>query len=69
MYYWGSRSQLVSLQVDEGVPGDGLRTPQLSGPDQAALQEADGVLRAMIQKTCQQTLRDKYSQTPLLVPV
>ncbi len=37
------------LQVDEGVPGDSLRAPQLSSCNQAALQEADGVLRVMIQ--------------------
>ncbi len=42
----------MSLQVNEGVPGDSLRTSQLSDCDQAALQKADGVLRMMIKKTC-----------------
>ncbi|KAG7218042.1 hypothetical protein INR49_020678 [Caranx melampygus] len=40
-------SQQVSVQVDEGVPGDSLRPPQLSRPDQAVVQKTDRVIRAM----------------------
>lgn len=60
---------LTLLQVDESVPGDLLRTSQLSGCDQAAEQEADRVVGAVIQETCYQSLKHNISEAQSLLGI